>query len=186
MNERSAAPRAMRWILAIALAGAAVATLALILVALVLPARTALALHWYLVAIGAIAAAAATRSLTTHYPLRWRSTEPAADDLDTPLDQPARLRTITRMVSHAEWDAVGFQLELRPILRAIARQRLAAYRTIDIDTEPDAARAVLGTQVWALLTPIDIERAKGSGGVTLSELRTVVDVLEGLDAKPRA
>ena len=187
MNERSAETlHAIRRIFAIALAAAALATLALILVSLILPARTTLALHWYLVAIGAIAAVAAMRGLTRLYPVTWRSSRDASDWMNMPLDQPARLRAITRMVSHAEWDAVGFQLELRPILRAIAKQRLATYRTIDIDADPRAARAVLGEQVWALLTPVEIERAKGSGGITLSDLRAAVEALEGLHANPHA
>ena len=55
----------------------------------------------------------------------------------THLDElPQRIRAINRLVTRAGWDAAGFELELRPILRAIAAQRLATYRTIDIDTDP--------------------------------------------------
>jgi hypothetical protein len=178
--------RSLRRILAIALAAVALVTLALILVALTFPGWTALALHWYLVGLGAIAAVAMLRALTTLYPVHRRPGVQEADQLELPLDQPSRLRAIQRMVSHADWDGAGFQLELRPMLRAIARQRLATYRTIDIDRDPEAPRAALGERVWALLTPVEIEQAKLGGGVTLSDLGAAVEALERLDGNPHA
>jgi hypothetical protein len=160
---------------------AVIATLILIVVALVVPARASAALHWYLVITGAIAAAAAIRVITVRYPVLWRSSLDLSPIPARTPEFPARLRAIDRLVSRSEWDAVGYQQELRPILRAIAAQRLATYWTIDIDADPAAARAVLGEQVWALLARVDLERARDSRGIAREELRVAVARLEELD-----
>ncbi|MER3486147.1 MAG: hypothetical protein C4345_09425, partial [Chloroflexota bacterium] len=75
-----------------------------------------------------------------------------------------------------------FQARLRPSLRDIAAQRLATYRSIDIDAEPDDARAMLGEKVWALLEM----REQDGPGIALGELQMVVDALESLDGSDDA
>jgi hypothetical protein len=171
-----------RRIVATAIAVAALATLALVLVALILPGRAALALRWYLVAIAAIAVVAAIRSLVARYPVLWRpNADSARMSLEVTSGPPARLRTINGLVTRSQWDGVGFQLELRPILRAIAAQRLATFRTIDLDGEPAAARSALGEEAWALLSPVDVDRAKGEYGIEQGGLRAAVETLEELN-----
>jgi hypothetical protein len=163
------------------------ATLAVIVTALTLPGRTTQALHWYLLLLGAIAVVAALRAITARYPVQWRAV-PDPTRLATPEadERPARLRAIERVVAHATYDSAAFQTELRPILRDIAAQRLAAYWTVDIDRQPDAARANLGEPAWTFLTPGNLEAARGERGVEVDALRVVVERLEALDVVTHA
>jgi hypothetical protein len=176
-----------RRIVAAAVIAVMAATLAVIVTALTLPGRTSQALHWYLVVLGAIAVVAALRAITARYPVQWRAspdrTRLATPDTD---ERPARLRAIERVVAHATYDSVAFQTELRPILRAIAAQRLATYWTVDIDRQPEAARAILGEATWVFLTPGDLETARGERGVDGAALRAVVERLEALDVVTHA
>lgn len=182
MRPAVALASAFRRIVVAAVMATSGATFALILVALVLPARAALALHWYLVVIGAIVVSAAIRALTVRYPVLWLSSfNPASRSRAMSPEIPARLRKIDRLVSRSRWDPVGFHLELRPILRAIAAQRLATYRTIDMESNPEAARAVLGERVWAFLIPVDQGPGRGDRTVDLADMRATVQALETLE-----
>jgi hypothetical protein len=100
------------------------------------------------------------------------------------VEPPARLREIERLVSYAEWDVVDFQARLRPILRQIAAHRLAVSRTVDIDLDPEAARAALGQRVWAILAPAEPLPDRRNQPIGLDNLRTVVEALEQLDDLP--
>jgi hypothetical protein len=70
-------------------------------------------------------------------------------------------------------------MELRPLLRAIATQRLAAYRSVELDG--DAARDVLGERVWAFLTMDSLETARRDRAVDLADLSVTVERLERLN-----
>jgi hypothetical protein len=172
----------LRRIVVAAVAATIAATLALIVTALIVPGRTALALHWYLLVIGAVVVVAAIRAMTLRYPVQQQS---LFDAVGRPpvaqLELPARLRQIDRLVVRAGWDPAAFQFELRPLLRAIAAQRLATYRTIDIDAEPAAARAALSERAWTFLAPSDLATARGDGGIDRGDLRAAVETLEKLD-----
>jgi hypothetical protein len=173
--------RAMRRIIFAAVGATTGTTLALIMVALILPARAEVALRWYLVGVGAIAAATAIRALITRYPVQWQVRFDPSPRPDRPPEEvPARLRTIHRLISRSRWDPVGFDQELRPILGTIAAQRLATYCTIDIDREPEKARAVLGARVWDLLFPEGSKAARAERAVDLVDLRAAVEALETL------
>lgn len=164
------------------------ATLGLILVSLVLPARAEVALRWYLVGVGAIAAATALRVLLARYPVQWQATfDPTPRTERPPEEIPARLRTIHRLVSRSRWDPVGFDQELRPILATIAAQRLATYRTIDLDRGPELAQAALGERAWAFLFPEGPAAARAERAIDQADLRAAVEALEGLrDDHPHA
>lgn len=162
-----------------------VATLALFVIAVVVPGLAILALRWYLVGVAVLAAAATMQAILTRFPTHERSRDnPFArppGDLD---EQPQRLREIERLVSYSRWSAADYDERLRPILYAIARQRLSAYRSISVDTEAGAAETLLGTSVWALIAPSQGgERADRM--INLAELGTVVAALEGINAAPR-
>lgn len=171
------APTLRRIVIAAVVATSA-ATLALILVVLVLPARAAVALHWYLVGVGVIVVLAGMRALLARYPVRWQANlDPTPRVPAEPPEIPARLRAIHRLVSRAKWDPAGLRLELLPILRAIAAQRLLTYRTIDMERNPEAARAVLGERVWAFLVPAGQE----DRAIDLADPGITVETLEKLD-----
>jgi hypothetical protein len=176
-------PASVRRVVVTAAAVAAVPTLGLILYILVVSTRAALALRWYLLFVGGIGVIAAIRVMAARYPVLWRSSADRANDQPDRDELPQQLRAINRLVTRAGWDAAGFELELRPMLRAIAAQRLATYRTVDIDADPAAARAILGERVWTLLTPVDLDTARRApGGVDPDGVRAAVETLEGLGA----
>lgn len=163
------------------------ATLTLTLLVLIVPAWSGRAVHWYLVFVSAVAIAAALRAMTTRYPVLWISSSEQGTAPAAPPDElPERPRALYRLVSRAGWDGAGFELELRPVLRAIAAQRLATWCTIDLDTQPEQARAVLGEPLWTLLLPIDLKFARGAPGVDLATLRAAVTTLEELHVVPHA
>ena len=179
-------PTSVRRVVMTAAAVAAVLTLGLILYILVVPTRATLVLRWYLLFVGAIGVIVAIRVIAARYPVLWRSSADRAKDQPTLDELPQRLRAINRLVTRAGWDAAGFELELRPILRAIAAQRLLTYRTIDIDKDPAAARAILGERVWTLLTPANLEMARRAKGIDPDDVRAAVEKLEELGASPHA
>jgi hypothetical protein len=179
-------PASVRRVVMKAAAVATLLTLGLILVILVVPARTALVLRWYLLFVGAIGVLVAIRVIAARYPVLWRSSADRAKDQPNLDELPQRIRAINRLVTRAGWDAAGFELELRPILRAIAAQRLLTYRTIDIDGNPAAARAILGERVWTLLTPVNLEMARRAKGIDPDDVRAAVETLEELGATPHA
>src|SRR5829696_1740798 len=176
-------PASVRHVVMTAAAVAAVLTLGLILYILVVPTRAALVLRWYLLFVVVIVA---IRVMAVHYPVLWQSSADRAKDQPNLDELPQRIRAINRLVTRAGWDAAGFELELRPILRAIAAQRLATYRTIDIDADPAAARAILGERVWTLLTPVNLEMARRARGIDPDGVRAAVEKLEELGASTHA
>lgn len=49
-------------------------------------------------------------------------------------------------------DAFAFTRRLQPSMRAVAGERLRRAHGIDIDVDPAAARAVIGQDLWTMLT----------------------------------
>jgi hypothetical protein len=162
----------------------ALATLVLILVVLIVPGWAAAALRWYLIGIAALAALATLRAIASRYPpYPAARRNPFARPPREPDEQPQRLREIDRLVSYSRWSPVDFNERLRPILYAIAAQRLAAYRSVAIATDPAAARTALGERVWSIISP----KATSEGHaqvLDLADLRLVVTTLEGINATP--
>jgi hypothetical protein len=66
-------------------------------------------------------------------------------------------------------------------VRRIAGELLAARRGIDLDTEPEAARRLLGDEAWELVRP-DREPPQNryAPGIETAALATVVTSLEAL------
>jgi hypothetical protein len=56
-------------------------------------------------------------------------------------------------VEFATRNAGDVHARLRPALARIAASRLATRRGVDLATQPDAARALLGEDLWDLLRP---------------------------------
>jgi hypothetical protein len=173
--------RARRAALAV-MAVAALATVGLLLAALVRPDQATAALRWWLLAVGATALAAAARVAAKAIPLHRRTAFDAVQERHpAPAPPPERLVAIEHLVAAAGWDRREYRGRLRPVLLGIAAQRLATYRSIDLETEPDAARRALGDHVWDMLTtPLDV-RDRDGPGIPPADLRVVVETLEALD-----
>ena len=72
-------------------------------------------------------------------------------------------------------------VRLRPTLRLIAGHRLATRRNVDLDLQPERARAILGEELHELVRadrlPPDDRFARG---IPREELRAIIDRLESV------
>jgi hypothetical protein len=125
---------------------------------------------------GALAAASLIRRLpasaAVRHGRRWRRPPAPAPSGD--------LATIEQLVSIAQSSAADVHLRLRPALRRIAAGKLAPRRIV-LDRDPEAARAVLGEELWEIVRPGRPAPADPRGpGLPLSRLTTLVGTLEAL------
>ena len=89
---------------------------------------------------------------------------------------PSSLARIERVVAFA---SSGFEAEHRllPLLRRLARDRLASAHGVDIELQPDKAETLLGPETWALVGPGDDE---SRATVPLDRIERAVTALERL------
>jgi hypothetical protein len=77
--------------------------------------------------------------------------------------------------------AYDLHVRLRPTLRLVAAHRLASRRNVDLDREPEKARAILGDDAWELVRadrpPPDDRFARG---IPRDTLRAIVERLESV------
>ena len=158
------------------------ATVALLLALSFLPGRRELALHVYALVLAGLA-------------LGWlvgivRRANPAADvsafdlglrgrsDLREPVAELERLEREVSMVASTDFD---LHFRLRPRLQRIARQLLASRRGVDLTSQPEAARRLLGEAAWAVVRPgADPPADRSAPGPGLPRLGDVVTALERL------
>jgi hypothetical protein len=139
-------------------------SLALALTLVLLPGLAGLALRVYLLVVLALASARFVRAL----PGRGHRISPFEEGSPGAARRPQRLPELERLEREVELggaSAYDLHYRLRPTLRELAGGLLAARRGIDLDREPDRARAVLGEEVWELVRagrePPDDRRAPG-------------------------
>jgi hypothetical protein len=96
--------------------------------------------------------------------------------------RPKGLRAMERQVGMAGGSAGDLHERLCPLLRDIARDRLATAG-IDLDRDPEVAAQAVGPETWALVRgdrpPPDDRHA---AGVALADVRAAVDRLEQIGA----
>jgi hypothetical protein len=161
------------------------ATLALVAALELAPERRPLALSVYLLVLGAVTLRLLVRLVQLAHP-------PAPpSELDAALDRrparpaaPPELESVARMLALASASGVYVHNRLRPELREIARDLLFSRCGIDLDAEPEAARAALGPAVWDLLRP-GREEPDGyeSPGLSPPVLARIVADLEGVSQR---
>jgi hypothetical protein len=155
------------------------------MITLVLPGMAAVAVRWYLVGVTALATLATLQAIAARFPAyRKSASDPFGLRRRESDEQPQRLREIERLVAYSRWSGSDYDERLRPILFAIARQRLAAYRSVAVDSDPGAVRLLLGDNVWALIAPAP-QTSGGDRTITIAELEAVVTALEGIGATAR-
>jgi hypothetical protein len=96
--------------------------------------------------------------------------------------RPKGLRAMERQVGMARGSAGDTHERLCPLLRDIARDRLATAG-IDLDRDPEAAALAVGPETWELVRgdrppPDD----RHSAGVALADVGAAVDRLERIGA----
>ena len=127
------------------------------------------------IAFAGVVSLITTRDLAARAELRPRRVRRVPDS--PPLEQ---LRRVDRALTAAQASEGGVDSDLRPLVRPIAAMRLAR-RGVDLDRHPEAARAILGGQLWEL---VRADRARGSnrvaGGISTVGLQSLIERLEGI------
>ncbi|MHB8469729.1 MAG: hypothetical protein ACYDCH_08245 [Gaiellaceae bacterium] len=146
------------------------------------PASTQSILSAYVLALAAIALASLTR-IAAEPALRLQPS-PFADALRPRRHdrmRPPELVRVEREIALGTSTAAHLHLRLLPLLREAAAARLAAHHNVDLERRPEAARRLLGDEVWEQLRPdrpVPVDR--NAPGMPLRTLRTLVDTLERL------
>lgn len=157
-------------------------TLVLATVLLAAPGRAGLAVHVYVLALAAIGLshllAAARGALPQHRPSPF---DAALRRRARPAQRIPELERMEREVALGLATAFDLHYRLRPRLRRIAAELLAARRGIELDARPDAARRALGDDAWEIVRgDREPPRARFAPGLDIASLRRAVDALEAL------
>lgn len=150
--------------------------------ALSLPGRAELVLRVATLAVAGVVLARLVLAVRAALPPRRASAFDAA--LRRRPRRPERipeLEQLEREVTLGTTTAFDLHYRLRPTLRRIAAELLSARRAIDLDSQPEAARAALGEDAWELVRP-DREppRDRFARGIELGRLGRAVSALEAL------
>jgi hypothetical protein len=91
-----------------------------------------------------------------------------------------QLETIVRTLSGAEWIQAELHYRLRPLVREIAAARLSRRHGVDLDRQPERARALIGEgRVWELVRPErEPPEERHARGWSRAELEELIDELE--------
>ena len=157
-------------------------TLVLAIVLLVDPGRAELAVHVYVLVLAAIGLGHLFVALRSALPPRGPSAFDAALRARArPAQRIPELERMEREVALGLATAFDLHYRLRPNLRGIAIELLAARRGIDLDASPEAARRVLGDDAWEIVRgDREVSREHFAPGVQLASLRRAVSALEGI------
>ena len=157
-------------------------TLVLAIVLFVDPGRAELAVHVYVLVLAAIGIGHLLAALRRSLPRRGPS--PFDNALRTrarPTHRLPELERLEREVALGLATAFDLHYRLRPRLRRIATELLAARRGIDLDGNPDAARRALGEDAWQIVRgDLEPPPERFAPGLDIASLRLAVASLEGL------
>ena len=167
---------------------AALATAVIVVVWVRLPDDRDVASLFYVITLSVLAARSIVRAIgsaTATGPTRERRLRPfdIAFRPPTPrtVDRVGEPRQIAYELRSAQDVASTLHYQLRPRLRAIADDRLAAGHGLSLDRDPDASRRLLGDEAWELLRP-DRQAPSGPRRAATSgaELERIVSAVERL------
>lgn len=156
----------------------AVPTAVLAAVVAFAPGRVELAVRVYALVLAAAVLVLALAALRRAYP----RTRPLRAKTRAAPPRPRPPTLLARMEHEAALGvASSFDLHhrLRPRLRSLASELLAARRGILLDRDPERARSALGDPTWGLVRadrPAPDDRL--ARGIPISDLRAVVESLE--------
>lgn len=95
--------------------------------------------------------------------------------------QPEELLHMEREIVLGSADADHAHRRLLPLLRDIAAARIAARHGFELDRRPEAARALLGDDVWELLRPdLPEPEDRHAPGVPHKSIVAVIERVEAL------
>ncbi len=158
---------------------AVVPTIGLATVLVIAPSRAALAFHVWLLVVLAVSLLALIQAVRRSVPRGPSAFEPGRGGQEPPAERFASLEKLERAVSMATASGYDVHHRLRPVVREIASGQLLVRRGIDLDRQPEAARAVLGDAAWELArAERPRPQAHAEPGLDLGELEHVVAGLE--------
>ncbi len=146
------------------------------------PGRAGLLTHAYVLVLAAIGLGQLVAALRRTLPPRQSSPfEAALRRRARPVTRIPELVRMEREVSLGLATAFDLHYRLRPRLRRIAAELLAARRGIELDANPEAARRALGDDAWEIVR-CDREppRERFAAGLDIGSLRLAVTALEDL------
>jgi len=157
-------------------------TVVLVVLLIVLPGSAELVLHVYALAIAGITLVHLVGAVRTAHPVAAGSPFDAALRKRTRRNERLpELERVEREVSLGMATAFDLHYRLRPTLRRVAGELLAARKGIDLDGSPEAARKALGDETWAIVrADREPPRDRHGAGLELAKLRTIVTSLEAL------
>ncbi|HKC78106.1 MAG TPA: hypothetical protein VKB70_06950, partial [Gaiellaceae bacterium] len=94
---------------------------------------------------------------------------------------PVELLRVDRELELGIASAGSAHHSLLPRLRAAAASRLASRHGVDLERQPDAARALLGEHAWSLLRPDRPEPSdRFARGIPREHVAALIDEVESL------
>jgi hypothetical protein len=161
---------------------AALATVGLVAGLVLRLRQVALLMHLYIAVLGLLASITLISALLSgsqaarpgaRFRLRWRRRR-------RPDHRLRSLQEVEHAADFALTTAFDVHYRLRPHLRRVAEHRLA-NRGVRLDSDPERARALLGAGAWEVVRPDrEAPEDRGAPGITLIELRALVDALEAV------
>jgi len=131
----------------------ALPTIALGAALVLVPDRSGLAVHVWLLVVLSLVLLALMGFARAAYPPTRSAFVAGLRRPAVAAARPGSLAHLEREVSIAGSSAFDEHQRLRPAVAEIAADLLASRRGIDLGREPDRARAVLGDDVWELIRP---------------------------------
>ena len=157
-------------------------TLALVVLLALRPLSTSRALAIWIVLAAAVALVALVRGIRDGDGApRDRRFEAALRARKQPAPEPAELLRMERELSLGIGSAEYAWRRLLPHLRAVASALLGSRHGLELERRPEAARTILGDDVWELLRPDRPEPVDRHGpGVPRQRLEATIARLESL------
>ncbi len=143
---------------------AILATVALAVALATVEGSRTVAVNGWLLTIGGLVVLTFWRALAGALPAASVSASPFDTVRVRRTEPPSKLHdviAIEGVLLDAEWSRGGVEYRLRPLLRKIAAARLLEHHQVDLATEPDAARKIVGDELWSYIGP----RADAGAGV---------------------
>jgi len=159
-----------------------VATVALVALLAIPKLSTSRALAiWVVLATALVLLGLVRDSRERRGPVPARRFEQALRGRKQAASQPEELLRMERELVLGVADADHAQRRLLPLLRAAAAARLSARHGLELERRPEAARALLGEEVWELLRPDRPEPEDRHGpGVPRERVAAVIERVESL------
>jgi hypothetical protein len=162
-------------------AGVLFVTAILLILVVLVPSRRSLFVGIYELVLAAIAIGTLVGSFRGFQPETWMRSPFERESEKPEQPQPiAELDRIDRLVVLGAANEFDFHYRLRPLLRQIATERLYGRHGVDLDRDPERARALLGDGLWEAVRPDREVGRRAAPGLPPTELVHHVARLEQL------